>query len=100
MSDSGPAVASASKAMEGITLTSSTSTPVPGPAAELVPPTSLPGADAIMGDGTMMAVEEPGLPSDACETLYIQNLNETVKIDGTYRLSSLTTRLPVLRFLS
>ena len=70
------AVASASKAMEGVTL----STPVP-------PPVDASG-DVTMGEAlpvpTASAIvpPEPGLPPDACETLYIQNLNETVKIDG------------------
>jgi len=61
--------------MEDVTL----STPVP-------PPVDASG-DVTMGEALpvppapAIVPPEPGLPPDACETLYIQNLNETVKID-------------------
>lgn len=74
MSDSTP-VALAASAMEGITLSAS------------VPPPVDTSGDVAMGEALpppapALAPPEQGLPVDACETLYIQNLNETVKIDG------------------
>lgn len=46
--------------------------------------TSAAAPGTVTAAGAEAAPVEAGLPEGACETLYIQNLNETVKIEGTY----------------
>ena len=58
------------------------------------PPADVNGGDISMADGTEPTLAPGQLPSDACETLYIQNLNESVKVDGDSHLLS-TSHLPL-----
>jgi hypothetical protein len=61
--------------------------PQPVPVDTSVPPT-IPGQT---GDGAEPADAAPEEPENASETLYIQNLNEKVRIDGTPAFSSMHT---------
>lgn len=68
-------MAAASQALQDISL----STPAPPDVSgDVTMAEVVPGAPAPID---VSAVENT-LPADACETLYIQNLNETVKIEG------------------
>ena len=58
----------------------------------MAPPTSLPMADtetspSVLEPGAPVPMEAPPEPAElenACETLYIQNLNEKIKPEGLY----------------
>ena len=70
--------------MEGVTLSTSAQHPVDA-SGDVAMVDAIPATPA----QAVIPPPEPGLPPDACETLYIQNLNETVKIEGMFRPPSL-----------